>query len=158
MQIKHILQIIAFVAICQAAGIVGALFTVDAIPSWYNTLNQPSFRPPNWIFGPMWTTLYVLMGVAAWKIWRKRKENIHANFAVKLFFIHLFFNAIWSIIFFGYHQIGIALIDIIIVFGMIIWLMAKFWKIDHLATYLLIPYLIWVGFAIALNAAIFMIN
>lgn len=158
MTFKKILQIIGFIAICEAAGILGSFFTINAIPEWYNTLNQPSFRPPNWIFGPVWTILYALMGIAAWRIWRKSANNKQANFAVKLFFVHLFFNAIWSIVFFGYHQIGLALINILVILGMIIWLMITFWNIDRPATYLFVPYLLWVSFATVLNAAIVALN
>lgn len=164
MKLTRILQVLGFIAICQAAGAIGTIFTIDAIPNWYVTLKQPSFQPPNWLFGPVWTTLYTLMGIAAWRVWskgekaKKIKKARSTKFATRLFFVHLFFNMTWSIAFFGYHDILLALINIIIIWISIVWLMVTYWRIDKVSTYLFAPYLLWVSFATVLNAAIFALN
>ncbi len=152
----------------QLAGLVGSIFTVSAIPVWYAALRRPSFNPPNWIFGPTWFLLYILMGISIYLIWQKIAENKNlpagaetlakAKGAARLFWIHLFFNAIWSIIFFGFQNTGLAFLDIIIIWIFILVLMMKFWKIEKWSTYLLIPYFLWVSFASALNYFIWYLN
>ncbi|MFH1325934.1 MAG: TspO/MBR family protein [Candidatus Falkowbacteria bacterium] len=142
----------------QLAGLVGSLFTTPAIPTWYAGLAKPEFSPPNWIFGPVWFLLYILMGVSIYLIWQKIEKNKKAKQAMLLFWIHLFFNAVWSIIFFGLQNPGLAFVNIIIIWLLIIILMIKFWKISKLAAYLLIPYLLWVSFASALNYFIWYLN
>jgi len=142
----------------QLAGLVGSFFTTSAIPTWYATLQKPSFSPPNWIFGPVWISLYILMGISIYLIWQRIEENKKARGVMWLFWIHLFFNAIWSIIFFGLHNSGLAFINIIIIWILIIVLMFKFWPINRWSTYLLIPYLFWVSFASALNYFIWYLN
>lgn len=151
-------RLIISLVLPQIAGIVGSLFTTSAIPSWYATLQRPSFSPPNWIFGPVWITLYVLMGISVYLVWQKVEENKTAEGALWLFWVHLFFNAIWSIIFFGLQNPGLAFINIIIIWLLIIALMIKFWKINRWATYLLTPYLVWVSFASVLNYFIWYLN
>jgi tryptophan-rich sensory protein len=151
-------RLIISLALPQLAGIVGSLFTTSAIPTWYATLQRPSFSPPNWLFGPAWITLYVLMGVSVYLIWQKVEKTKKARGAMWLFWIHLFFNAIWSIIFFGLQNPGLAFINIIIIWLLIVALMIKFWNINRWATYLLIPYLLWVSFASALNYFIWYLN
>ncbi|MBU2416353.1 tryptophan-rich sensory protein [Patescibacteria group bacterium] len=151
-------RLIISLALPQLAGIVGSLFTTSAIPTWYATLQRPSFSPPNWLFGPAWITLYILMGISIYLIWQKVEKNKTAGGAMWLFWIHLFFNAIWSIIFFGLQNPGLAFINIIIIWLLIIALMVKFWKINRWATYLLIPYLLWVSFASVLNYFIWYLN
>ena len=137
----------------QIAGIVGSVFTISAIPTWYATLQKPSFSPPNWIFGPVWILLYILMGISIYLIWQKEKKE-----TFWFFWIHLAFNALWSIIFFGLKEPGLAFINIIIILFMIIILMIKFYKINKWASYLLIPYFLWVSFASLLNFFIFYLN
>lgn len=151
-------RLIISLALPQLAGIVGSLFTTSAIPTWYATLQRPSFSPPNWLFGPAWITLYILMGISIYLIWQKVEQNKTARGAIRLFWIHLFFNAIWSIIFFGLQNPGLAFVNIIIIWLLIIALMIKFWKINRWATYLLIPYLLWVSFASVLNYFIWYLN
>ncbi len=142
----------------QLAGILGSFFTASAIPTWYAALEKPFFSPPNWIFAPAWITLYALMGISAYLIWQKVGENKAAKSALWLFWLHLFFNAIWSIIFFGLRNPGLAFVDIVIIWLLIIVLIVKFWRINRWAAYLLIPYLLWVGFASALNYFIWYLN
>ena len=145
-------RLIISLALPQLAGIIGSFFTISAIPVWYATLEKPSFSPPNWIFGPVWILLYILMGISIYLIWQKDRSS------TRLFWIHLFFNAIWSIIFFGFQNPGLAFINIIIIWLLIVILMIKFWRINQWSTYLLIPYLLWVSFASILNYFIWYLN
>lgn len=142
----------------QLSGLLGTFFTREAIPTWYATLEKPFFSPPNWIFGPVWFCLYLMMGIAIYLIWQKADKNKKAQSAAILFWIHLAFNALWSIIFFGLKNPGLALINIVIIWAMILVLIFKFWKIDRRSSYLLMPYLAWVSFATAVNAGIWWLN
>ena len=149
---------IIFIFISQAAGLVGSFFTSPAIPTWYATLNKPSFNPPSWLFGPVWITLYTLMGLAAWLVWQKWGESTLAKGAVILFLVHLVFNSLWSILFFGLQNPGLAFIEIIILWLMILALIIIFYRIDKRAAYLLVPYILWVSFAAVLNFSIWRLN
>jgi len=131
----------------QLVGLVGSFFTATAISVWYAGLAKPALNPPGWVFGPVWILLYFLMGVSVYLIWQKEESTA-------LFWIHLFFNALWSIIFFGLRSPAWALIDLLILWILVIVLIAKFWKISRPAAYLLIPYFLWVSFAGYLNYAI----
>jgi translocator protein len=144
-------RLIISLAFPQLAGIVGSLFTISTIPTWYATLEMPSFSPPNWLFGPVWILLYILMGISVYLIWQKKCRTL-------LFWVHLFFNALWSIIFFGLQNPGLAFVNIIIIWLLIVVLMVQFWKVRKLSTYLLIPYLLWVSFASVLNYFIWYLN
>ena len=139
------------VSVCLLAGFIGSVATFPSIPTWYAGLIKPPFNPPNWIFGPVWTTLYVLMGIAMYLVWRKKKS-------LKLFLIHLGVNAGWSIIFFGLHSVLGGLVTIIILWGCIYTLIREFYRIDRRASYLLYPYLAWVSFASLLNVALLILN
>lgn len=149
-----------FVAVimCELAGVVGSIFTASAIPTWYASLVRPTFSPPNWIFGPVWITLYFLMGVALFLIWQKGLKDKKNIFAFRFFISHLFINSIWSIIFFGLQNPLWAFFDIILLWFMIAVLIIKFSEIDKRAAYLLVPYMLWVSFASVLNFAIFVLN
>jgi tryptophan-rich sensory protein len=151
MKVKSWGKLIGYIALCEGAGILGSIFTVNSIQNWYAFLNKPSFSPPNFLFGPVWTLLYLLMGISLYLV-RKNK------FAVKLFLAHLFVNAIWSIIFFGMRNIGLALADILIMWFMIIAVMIRFYMVKKQASYLLLPYLMWVTFATVLNYAAWVLN
>lgn len=140
----------------QLSGAIGAMFTINAIPTWYTYLNKPSFSPPNWIFGPVWLILYFMMGIAAYLNWIKNSKQ--AKFNVQLFFIHLFFNLIWTPIFFGAKNLFLALIIIIIILFTIVAQIILFWKVNKTSSLLLIPYLLWVTFATCLNYAIWVLN
>lgn len=152
------LQIIFFIAISQLAGIIGSVFTSSAIPTWYASINKPVFNPPGWIFAPVWIILYTLMGIAAYLVYVKREDFSLAKTALILFFVHLVFNALWSILFFGLNNPGLAFVEIIILWLMILALIIIFYRIDQRASYLLIPYLLWVSFASVLNFAIWRLN
>jgi translocator protein len=153
-----IIKLIAFIVISQLAGVVGSLFTFSAIPTWYAALKKPSFSPPNWIFGPVWITLYTLMGIAAYFVWQARDINKLAKPAIIIFLIHLALNALWSILFFGLKNPSLAFLEIIVLWLFIVVLVVLFYKIDKTAGYLLIPYLAWVSFAAFLNFSIWRLN
>ena len=153
-------KLIICLGLPQLAGLVGSIFTVSAIPAWYAGLQRPTFSPPNWVFGPAWILLYILMGISAYLIWsaHAKAPARQSKSSLILFWIHLFFNATWSIIFFGLQSPFWALLNIIIIWLFIIVLMIKFWKINKWATYLLIPYFLWVSFASILNYFIWYLN
>lgn len=155
---KKFISFVFSILICQAAGLIGLFFTTPAIPTWYASLVKPVFNPPNWLFGPAWVLLYTLLGIALYLIWQKVAENPKAKGVLWLFYIHLILNATWSPIFFGLKNPGLALINIIIFWLLIIILMLKFWPIRKVATYLLIPYFLWVTFATVLNYFIWYLN
>jgi len=140
------------------AGVVGSVATVSAIPTWYMGLTKPSFNPPNYLFGPVWIILYTLMGIAWYLIWVKGTKKREVLFAVKFFGVHLVINALWSLIFFGLKDVGMALIVIVVLWGMIGYLIRLFYKIEKNAAYLLLPYWAWVSFATLLNLSIFWLN
>ena len=155
---NKILKIIISIIICQLAGVIGAFFTTPNIDTWYASLIKPSFNPPSWIFGPVWTLLFLLMGIAFYLIWQKVDKNKLAKFAMIFFVVHLAFNTLWSILFFGLQNPGLAFIEIIILLAMIILLIEKFSKISKQAAWLLVPYLLWVSFASILNYTIWQLN
>jgi translocator protein len=136
------------------ASAIGGFTTASFKEPWYSEIILPSFNPPSWVFGPVWTTLYVMMSIAIWKIWI---NSFDANI-LKLYFVHLFFNSTWSIVFFGFHQIGLALINLVIILIFIIWLMKNYLIRDKVSFYLMIPYLLWSCYALILNSSIFVLN
>ena len=133
---------------------IGGLVTSSFKEPWYSMIILPSFNPPSWVFAPVWTSLYVMMSIAIWKIW----INSFDLELLKLYFIHLFFNGTWSIVFFGFHQIGLALVNLIIIIIFIIMLMKKYLMKDRLSFYLMIPYFLWSSYALILNSSIFLLN
>lgn len=151
MKKRNIRQLLLSIIACQVAGFVGAAFTFSAIPVWYAGLTKPSFNPPNWIFGPVWTTLYILMGIALSMVWKKKWVR-------NLFLVHLVVNTAWSIIFFGLHSILGGMVTIIILWGFIVTLVREFYKVNKQASYLLLPYLAWVSFASILNFSLLVLN
>lgn len=145
-----------FIGASLLAGYIGSMSTFENIPTWYAALTKPSWTPPNWVFGPVWTTLYVLMGSAAALVWNSRKSR--RRNAVVFFLAHLVVNAAWSIVFFGQQDPGTALWIIAVLWIMIATMMVWFWRFSHLATYLLVPYLAWVSYASTLNAGVYFLN
>ena len=136
------------------ASAIGGFTTTSFKEPWYSQIILPSFNPPSWVFAPVWTTLYIMMSVAIWKIW----INSFDLKLLKLYFVHLFFNGTWSIVFFGFHQIGLALINLIIIIAFIIVLMKKYSIRDRFSFYLMIPYFLWSSYALILNSSIFLLN
>ncbi len=158
MKLKNAGILIGFIILCLLAGIIGSIFTTQNIPTWYASLNKPSFNPPNWVFGPVWTILYVLMGISAYLIYSKGIKKKEVKFALIIFGIQLILNTLWSILFFGLTSPLLGLICIIVLWISIILTIKLFYKIDKKATYLLIPYILWVSFATILNYYILILN
>lgn len=147
------------VVICVAVGYLSSMVTQSNITTWYPTITKPSFNPPNWIFAPVWTTLYILMGISAGLVWSyfdTQKELVKKG--LLFFCVQLFFNALWSILFFSLHNLLLASIEIILLLLLIFETFLIFKKIDKIASYLLIPYLLWVSFATILTISIFILN
>lgn len=155
---SKVLKFIAAVLICEGVGLISTPFTVSAIPTWYAALHKPFFSPPNWIFGPVWSALYFLMGVSAFLVWEKGPKKKRGKEALKFFLIQLALNFVWSLVFFGLHAPLLALIEIIILWLAIFVTIKKFYSVSKFASYLLVPYLLWVSFASILNLAIFIAN
>ena len=151
------LALTASVVTCLAAGGIGSFATSAKIPTWYATLSKPSWNPPNWVFGPVWTTLYVLMGVAAWMIWM-RAEQPGAGRALVWFAVQLGLNTLWSFVFFSMERPGAAFGEILVLWLAIAATIAAFRPISPIAAALLLPYIAWVTFASVLNFTIWRLN
>jgi translocator protein len=154
----HWPKLIISLAIPQAAGALGSLATIPNIDTWYEHLTKPSFNPPNWIFGPVWTILFLLMGIALYLVWREGISKERVKFAMTLFGAQLAFNIIWSYLFFGLNNPGYAFAEIIALWIAIAATIAAFWQVKKSAAYLMLPYLAWVSFAAILNYAIWLLN
>jgi len=148
------LSLLLILLITSLASAIGGFTTASFKEPWYSEIILPSFNPPSWVFAPVWTTLYIMMSIAIWKIW----INSFDPKILKLYFIHLFFNGTWSIVFFGFHQIGLALINLVIIIIFIILLMKSYFVKDKVSFYLMAPYLLWSSYALILNSSIFLIN
>jgi benzodiazapine receptor len=148
------LSLVTILLITFIAPMIGSYATANFKEPWYSEIILPSFNPPSWVFAPVWSTLYLLMTIAIWKIWK----NSFDTRLLKIYFIHLFFNSTWSIIFFGFHLIGLALINLIIILIFIIFLMKEYFKIDKISFYLMTPYLFWSIYAFILNSFILRLN
>jgi translocator protein len=156
---QKVLRIATVIITCLAVGYFSSIVTRDNIPTWYAIINKPSFNPPNWIFGPVWTTLYILMGLAGGMIWNKLETNEAAVKKAFLYFvIQLALNAAWSFLFFGLHNTLLASIEVVLLWLVIFETYKQFKVIDKIAGYLLIPYLAWVGFASILTISIWYLN
>ncbi|MBN8544971.1 MAG: tryptophan-rich sensory protein [Ignavibacteria bacterium] len=151
------LKILVAVSIPLLVGSIAGLATTPNIKSWYMYLNKPVFSPPNWIFGPMWSLLYILMGVGLYLIWESEKGGLRTR-ALKVFFIQLAFNFAWSFIFFEFRLIGVAFFEIILVWISVLAMILTFYPVNKKAALLQIPYILWVTFASALNGAIWILN
>lgn len=154
MKRKNILKFVFSILICQLAGVIGSFFTTSAIDGWYKTLEKPSFSPPDWLFGPVWIFLYLLMGISLYLILNTKKNKS----ALWLFFIQLALNSIWSVIFFGLKSPFYALIELGVLIVAIVLTIWQFWKINSKAAMLLLPYIAWCTFALILNYSIWQLN
>lgn len=152
------ISLIINLAIPLAFGVAGALLNQRSVDTWYAGLNKPSFNPPNWIFGPVWTFIYILIGVAAYLIWQKRSQIVHLPRTIAVYFIQLVLNLLWTFLFFYAHKIGASLIEIVALFVVILINASVFYKIDKMAGLLFIPYAIWVSFATLLTYSIYSLN
>ena len=154
MKKKKYLSFLLILLVTFAASAIGGFTTSSFKEPWYSEIILPSFNPPSWVFAPVWTTLYLMMSIAIWRVW----VNSFDVKTLKLYFIHLFFNATWSVIFFGFHQIGLALINLIIILSFIIVLMKIYLTKNKFSFYLMTPYLLWSSYALILNISIFILN
>ncbi len=151
------LGLVGFLVVCFAASALGALATVPQIDGWYRTLEKPSWNPPDFVFGPVWTVLYATMAIAAWLVW-KQKGFVDARVPLTLFAVQLVLNVAWSWVFFGAHQLGWAFVEIVLLWSAIVATTAAFFRRSRVAGWLLVPYLVWVGFAAVLNFTIWRLN
>ncbi len=156
MQIDYF-KLIVSIGGCLMVGAISGLFTASSVESWYSKLNKPSFNPPNWIFGPVWTLLYILMGVSVYLIWTSGSSS-SSTLAITFFLIQLLLNFLWSFLFFYFKNRFIACIEILLLLVMIIITTIQFYPISTTAALLLIPYIFWVGFATILNFSIWWLN
>jgi tryptophan-rich sensory protein len=157
MKIIDILKLVASIILCQLAGFLGSLFTTPAIPTWYATLRKPFFTPPNWIFSPVWISLFILMGISLFMVWR-RQDHPQFKIAFIFFFVQLILNVLWSAAFFGLRSPLFGLIDIVLLWAAILVTIKSFFKVSKTAGLLLTPYLLWVSFAVLLNFVLWVLN
>ena len=148
------LSLFLILLITFSASAIGGFTTTSFKEPWYSEIILPSFNPPSWVFAPIWTSLYIMMSIAIWKIW----INTFDSKILKLYFVHLLFNATWSVVFFGFHQIGLALINLVIILIFIVLLMQRYLIKDKVSFYLMTPYFLWSSYALILNTAIFVLN
>jgi translocator protein len=159
MKINNTFKLIIAVGVSLLAGVIGSFFTTPAIQSgWYTELAKPALNPPAWVFGPVWTLLFILMGVAVWLVWKRGVGEPGVKRALVIFDIQLILNVLWSIIFFGLHSPGGALVEMVFLWLAILAMIAAFYKISKTAAWLLLPYILWVSFAVYLNYAIWVLN
>lgn len=181
MNYKNLFKLLVSIIICELAGVIGAIFTTPEIGAWYKTLNKPSFNPPNWIFGPVWTTLFVLMGISLYLVWVKNwqvKNELNFNGKkawnsvsqkfftgtwqkaniVIIFAVQLILNILWSVVFFGAHSPGAAFFVLLMLWIAIVYTIINFYRVSKTSAILLLPYILWVSFAGVLNYFLWMIN
>ena len=149
------LSFILFALVTYSASLIGGLATIGFKEPWYSLLIKPSYNPPDWIFAPVWTILYLMMTIAIWIFWHSKTKNINT---VYIYFIHLIFNTTWSVVFFVFHKILLALIILIILISLIIVLIFRFKHVNMISYYLMIPYLLWCFYALILNTSLIMLN
>ena len=157
MKINTVLKLVLSIFPPLLVGAIAGAFTSKAIPVWYASLNQPSFNPPNWLFAPVWTTLYILMGISFYIIWQLPQSE-DKNKVVRIYFIQLILNFAWSFLFFYFKDIGLALIEIALLWTVILIMLVRMYKIKPIASYINFPYILWVSFAMVLNAAYLILN
>jgi benzodiazapine receptor len=159
MSVASIVRLVGACAVSLSAGLIGAIVGAEGgFTSWYSTILKPSFTPPSWVFGPVWTILYILMGIAAFLVWQKGLGHRAVRIALIWFLVQLALNALWSPVFFGLHRIGLALLVIVLLWVAIAVTMHRFFRISRPAGWLLMPYLLWVSFAVSLNTSFWSLN
>ena len=152
---NKILSLILFALITYSASVIGSIATIEFKEPWYSLLNKPTFNPPSWIFAPVWTILYLMMTIAIWNFWHSKDRDMNT---VYIYFIHLIFNTTWSIIFFIFHKMFLALIVLLLLISLIIVLMLRFRRVNMISFYMMIPYLLWCCFALFLNFNLILLN
>jgi len=181
MKYNNLLKFLTSIIICELAGMVGSVFTIPQIGSWYKELNKPFFNPPSWIFGPVWTALFVLMGISLYLVWLKKwdpknrigsdKTKAWNSYSQKFFTGHwkriniilifatqLILNVLWSVIFFAVHSPIVAFFELLMLWFAIVFTIVNFYRVSKIAAFLLLPYILWVSFAGILNFVIILIN
>jgi tryptophan-rich sensory protein len=153
-----VLKLIISIGACLSAGFIGSIFTGKSITTWYSMLQKPSFTPPNWLFAPVWFLLYILMGIAAFLIWRKGIQNHEVKQGLAIFFVQLILNALWSFAFFGLKSPIGGMLVIVPLWTAILLTIIYFFRVSKVAALLLIPYILWVSFATILNFSIYIMN
>ena len=149
------LSFVLFALVTYSASVIGGMATIGFKEPWYSLLIKPSYNPPGWIFAPVWTTLYLMMTLSIWFFWHSNKKDINT---IYIYFIHLIFNTTWSIVFFVFHKIFIALLVIIVLIFLIFVLMIRFKRVNMVSYYLIIPYLLWCVYALILNISLLILN
>ena len=147
----------AFVVACLAVSAIGGAVTATSVGDWYAALDKPVFNPPDWVFAPVWTVLYLMMAVAGWRVWRRAGFR-GARIALALFAAQLALNLAWSLLFFGLRRIDLALVEIVVLLAVILSTTVVFWRIDRLAGWLFVPYAAWVAYAVVLNGSLWELN
>lgn len=153
----EIAGLVFFLVLCLAVSAAGGVITASSVNTWYQGLDKPPFNPPDWVFAPVWTTLYVLMAIAAWRVWRTPRSPARRN-ALLLFAVQLVLNLVWSLVFFGFRNIGMAMLEIATLLLAIIATALVFGRLDRPAGVLFVPYLLWVGYAAVLNFSLWLLN
>jgi benzodiazapine receptor len=156
-QSQDILGLAGFLSLCLAISILGGAATATSVGTWYQTIQKPPFNPPDWVFAPVWITLFVLMAIAGWRVWRRVGFGPGRK-ALTLYAVQLALNLAWSIFFFGLQKIGLALADIYLLLIAIVANTIMFWRIDQLAGMLFVPYVLWVSYASVLNTSLWLLN
>ena len=149
------LSFVLFFIITFSASFIGGLVTFTFKEPWYSELTKSSFNPPDWIFAPVWTTLYLMMTLAIWFYWHSKNREMNT---IYIYFIHIVFNTTWSVVFFGFHNIFLALVNLIILILLIVILILRFGRVNRVSSYLMIPYLLWSSFALFLNYSLLVLN
>ena len=152
---NKILSFVLFLIITYSASFIGGMATISFKEPWYSELVKSNFNPPDWIFAPVWTMLYFLMTLAIWFFWHSEKRDMNT---VYIYFIHILFNTTWSVVFFAYHSILLALINLMILLSLIIILILRFMRVNKTSAYLMIPYLLWSCYALFLNLNLYVLN
>lgn len=158
MKINNTIRFLFSIIICQLAGIIGSIFTAPSVQTWYAALQKPSFTPPDWIFAPAWIFLYLLMGISLYIVWKEGLKKKIVKTGVSIFAVQLILNSAWSFLFFGIRNPFLAFIEIIMLWTAIFLTMLVFFRIKKEAFYLLLPYLLWISFALVLNFSIWRLN
>jgi len=152
---NRFISFLIFAIITFSASAIGSLTTISFKEPWYSLIEKPLFNPPDWVFAPVWTTLYFFMTIAIWKFWHSKNRDMNT---IYIYFIHLIFNTTWSIVFFVFHKIVLALIVLVILILLIIILIIRFKRVNLYSYYLMIPYLLWCFYALILNLSLFILN
>lgn len=158
--IKKYQSLVLILLATYVISLPASIITIPSVATWYVDIVKPNFNPPNWVFGPVWTTLYALMSVAVWNVWNdlKKIKVYYAKKIIFIYFVHLLVGASWSFVFFGMHQIGLAVFIIVAILSFVIYLMKIYWPISKVSFYLMTPYLMWSSYALILNISIWKLN